>query len=122
MIEIAIVEQGDLHNFWVNLKPSWTKLLPCKDKTWLESVSISRYCLNGCNKLNICALDLITEVPSLRYEILLIPVFPPSPSLTTLLVHVIDILDRDVVLLEGFLNIRKMQLWCLEVVVSVAAV
>ena len=94
----------------IDFKPSLVKLLSRKHKPWFNGISHCIDTLNDCNKLQVPASLAITWPFISQHEVLFSWGLPPSSPLTTLLIHVPDILTRDIKLTKNLL--KKLEVIC----------
>jgi len=85
-------------------QPGLTKFFSRKDETWFDRITICVDAFNNGNKLQIIALCAVAGPSVPWYEELLCGPLSASSSLTALLIHVPDILPRDIKFLEHLLE------------------
>jgi hypothetical protein len=98
-------DKVDIH-YIRGLKPLGAELLSRKNKSWVKS-TVDGNTLDNCDELEIGTGSLVIGAGVSADKIfVVIPLFPSTP-LNTLLIHIIDVFDRDVVLVNDPLKFRE---------------
>jgi radical SAM superfamily enzyme len=83
------------------------KLFSLEDDIWLEGKTISTHALNHSHKFKVHIMNVVSLPGIATKEVLMTVAFVTTSELATLLIHVVDILQWDVMVIEYCLEFVK---------------